>query len=109
MNRLAEFQLTDDEVIVNGVDIASNVTAVRYTHVVNEIPRLEVELIGSADVVKGDGVVYVSQPAPDQIIAFLDDVNPTRLNDMILERMGWGSEHVGELTIEVLKELARGS
>jgi hypothetical protein len=109
MNKLAHFELSNDAILVNGQDVTANVTALRFTRTSTDVGRLELEMIGDATIT-GDGIAYVSQPTPDEILRFLSSVNPAQVEQEVLGRLGWDEDKtVSQITLEVLGEMCRGS
>lgn len=96
-------------VIVNDVDVAENVSALRLTQTVADIPRLELHMRGDAEVT-GEGIVEIHRPpATTNIVEWLDSVDPAWLDEAALRDADLStSVMAGVLAVLRAKAVAEG-
>lgn len=108
---LSKIEISEQSVKVDGEEMASRLSGLRYTHVAGEQPILELQLRAGADPIHADAIVRYTQPAGvrEAIIEWLSTLHGDDLDKEVLGRMDWSPRSNGELVLEVLKEWANGA
>jgi len=115
MDGLAKFQIESSPtgrgtVKVNGEDVTEQISGMTFDMRPGQPPLLTLHYIGASGVIEGEGIVRVqTEPTEgDDLLEFLEAINPKLLEEEALEQSGWGDNQT-EMMLTILKKWAAGA
>ena len=94
--------------LVNGQDLSDEARALRLSWAYGAVAVLELELGVDASA-EAQALVEAPHEAAEDVVSFLNAIDPAELDRVVLEGMGLGDGPVMAQVLEVLKGWARGA
>lgn len=114
MAELVQFSVEADPVgcgivTIDGADVSEQVSGLDVLVRAGQPTVLTLHHVAASGRIEGQGIVRVVEKqaaGPDAIVAWLDRIDPTALEQAVLDRAGFG-DSTFEVAIEILREMAR--
>ena len=99
------------KLLIDGQDLLREVSGFGVVSEVGKPPVINVRLTGAQKtIIKGSAVVQIIEtvPDPDLIVQFLEAVDPTMVETLALNNLGYGGDTVAVSMMKVLIQMAKG-